>query len=87
MAMTDYAEIVLQAGLFHDEITLEAIYELATKIIHDSVISEKRLAKVESSILALGATAVVLREMTPEERADLRERVAAVTKISARNAS
>jgi hypothetical protein len=82
MAMSDYAEIVLQAGLFHNAITVEAIYELATKVSNDEIVSKRRLEKArQGHSQASSSTATVLREMTQQERVELRERVAGVVKL------
>jgi len=82
MAMDTWAEIVLQAGLAHNGITIEEIFELATKVINDSVVSARRLDKARSGASqASMCTAQVLREMTSEERTELRERVAGVVKL------
>jgi hypothetical protein len=78
MAMEDWAEIVLQAGLAHDKITVEEIYELATRVMHDEVVSQRRLENARAHKAT--NTWPVLYEMTAEELSELRQRIGGVAK-------
>jgi hypothetical protein len=81
MAMSDCVEICGVTGCDVARMNEMEVYMTAGKIIHDPVVTERKLKLANNGIVATGTSAAVIKAMSKQERALLWERVTGVVQI------
>jgi hypothetical protein len=77
MAITQWIDMCEAAGLRTRNLDPLTCHIIAGRIMHDSVVVERKVKFIVGSILPAGSVVRVLREMTSGEREELRLRVMA----------
>jgi hypothetical protein len=85
--MSDWIRLVLAVGIDVRRMDEIDVYLLAGKIIRDEDLRKRCLPHLRGSILAAGTRVRVIREMTPTERTELRDRILGVTILPTQGAN
>lgn len=71
----DWIKMVRDAGIDAGRLSVSELYEVSTRLLNDSVVKPRRLAKMVNGRIPMGAAASVIAEMTKTEREELRKRI------------
>jgi hypothetical protein len=77
MALMEWVDVVNATGIKAGRLDMATVYLLSGKVIHDSVVVERKRKFAVNGVIPTGASAKVVREMTEQEREQLRRRIQA----------
>jgi hypothetical protein len=75
MSMMTWFDLVRAAGIDARRLDPLTVHTLAGKILSDSVVKERKLKFLQGCVLPTGSAQRVVREMSEQERAELRDRI------------
>jgi hypothetical protein len=75
MAANDWIDVVNAAGIRAGRLDMGTVFILSGKLIHDSVVVQRKRKYAVNGKIPMGASAMVIRAMSESDREELRSRV------------
>jgi hypothetical protein len=75
MSMMNWFDLVRVTGIDAKRLDPMTVHLLAGKILSDSVVTERKMKFLQDGVVKTGSAQKVVREMTEQERGELRKRI------------